>query len=120
MKINRKQRTTNKHKRIRAKIHGVEARPRLTVFKSNQHIYVQVIDDTKQITLISSSTQEAHIKKVILNGKNCDAAKVVGESIGEKMIELGITNIVFDRGGKLYHGRIKILADAVRSKGLQF
>jgi len=100
MKINRKQRTANKHKRIRAKIQGIDAKPRLTVFKSNQNIYAQVIDDTKQITLVSSSTQESKIKEKISSGRNCDAAKAVGESIGEKMLELGITNVVFDRGGK--------------------
>nr|QUE29220.1 ribosomal protein L18 [Erythrotrichia welwitschii] len=120
MKINRKQRTASKHKRIRAKIKGVKTRPRLTIFRSNQHIYAQVIDDVAQATIIASSTQESKIKEAIASGKNCDAAKIVGESIGSKMLELGIKNIVFDRGGKIYHGRIKVLADAVRSKGLQF
>nr|QUE29588.1 ribosomal protein L18 [Erythrotrichia foliiformis] len=120
MQINRKQRTHSKHKRIRRKLQGIDTRPRLTVFKSNQHIYVQVIDDIKQTTIASSSTQDPTIKQAINNGKNCEAAKIVGESIGDKIIKLGITNIVFDRGGKLYHGRIKMLADAARSKGLQF
>lgn len=100
MKINRKQRTANKHKRIRTKIKGVKARPRLTVFRSNNHIYAQVIDDIEQKTVTSSSTQEALIKQSVNTGRNCDAAKMVGESIGDKMIKLGITNIVFDRGGK--------------------
>lgn len=100
MKINRKQRTISKHKRIRAKIKGIGERPRLTIFRSNQHIYAQVIDDVKQITLTSSSTQESQIKTTIANGKNCQAAKLVGESIGDKMLKLGITNVVFDRGGK--------------------
>ena len=100
MQINRKQRTNSKHKRIRRKLQGIETRPRLTVFKSNQHIYVQVIDDIKQITIASSSTQEPEIKQAISHGGNCDAAKIVGESIGDKITKLGVTNIVFDRGGK--------------------
>lgn len=100
MKINRKKRTASKHRRIRTKIKGVGTRPRLAVFKSNQHIYAQVIDDIKQTTITSCSTQEAEIKQHISNGKNCEAAKLVGESIGDKMLKLGITNIVFDRGGK--------------------
>nr|QUE28097.1 ribosomal protein L18 [Sahlingia subintegra] len=120
MKINRKQKTASKHKRIRTKVTGVESRPRLAIFRSNQHIYAQVIDDIKQTTITSSSTQESQIKKVMSHGNNCEAAKIVGEVIGDKMLKLGITHIVFDRGGKLYHGRVKVLADAVRSKGLQF
>lgn len=100
MKISRKQRTINKHKKIRTKIKGVENRPRLTIFRSNQHIYAQVIDDVKQITITSSSTQESQVRSIINSGKNCQAAKLVGESIGDKMLKLGITNIVFDRGGK--------------------
>ena len=100
MKINRKQRTASKHKRIRMKIKGVKTRPRLTVFRSNNHIYAQVIDDTEQKTVTSCSTQEPLIQQSIRTGRNCNAAKIVGESIGDKMIKLGITNIVFDRGGK--------------------
>jgi len=100
MKINRKQKTASKHKRIRTKIRGIETRPRLAIFRSNQHIYAQVIDDTKQNTITSSSTQEPQIKQAISHGNNCEAAKIVGEAIGDKMLKLGITNIVFDRGGK--------------------
>nr|YP_010337194.1 ribosomal protein L18 [Pseudoerythrocladia kornmannii]QUE28274.1 ribosomal protein L18 [Pseudoerythrocladia kornmannii]UNJ16779.1 ribosomal protein L18 [Pseudoerythrocladia kornmannii] len=120
MKINRKHRTANKHKRIRTKIKGVPNRPRLTVFRSNEHIYAQVIDDVKQTTLAASSTKEATVKTAISTGKNCEAAKLVGETIADKILNLGIKNIVFDRGGKLYHGRVQVLAEAMRNKGLQF
>lgn len=105
MTINRRRRTAIKHKTIRTKIKGIATRPRLTVFRSNNHIYVQVVDDIKQTTIASSSTQEPKIKEAISKGQNCQAAKAVGESIGNKMLELNITNIVFDRGGK----RIKLI-----------
>nr|QUE30001.1 ribosomal protein L18 [Erythrocladia irregularis] len=120
MKINRKQKTRNKHIKIRTKIKGIATRPRLTVFRSNEHIYAQLIDDLKQTTLAASSTKEASIRNNISSGKNCEAAKIVGETIANKILDLGINNIVFDRGGKLYHGRVQILAEAIRSKGLQF
>nr|QUE29031.1 ribosomal protein L18 [Madagascaria erythrocladioides] len=120
MQTNRKKITANKHARIRIKIKGTNIQPRLCVFRSNKHIYAQLIDDNKQKTLTASSTIDPEIKSLISTGNNCEAAKVVGEMIAKKSLNLGINRIVFDRGGKLYHGRIKVLADAARSKGLKF
>lgn len=109
-----------KHKRIRNKFNGTAERPRLAVFRSEQHIYAQIIDDTKGITLAAASTVEKDIKAQINAGSNVEAAKVVGEAIAKKALAKGIDKVVFDRGGFLYHGRIAALADAAREAGLQF
>ena len=100
--------------RTRAKIHGTAERPRLTVFRSNKQIYVQVIDDTKGMTLVAASSlgMEAMPKK--------EQAAKVGELIAKKALEAGITSVVFDRNGYLYHGRVKEVADAARNGGLKF
>lgn len=100
MQINRKTITAGKHARIRIKVKGSNTRPRLCVFRSNNHIYVQIIDDEKQKTLTASSTIDPEIKSLISTGKNCEAAKIVGEMIAKKSLNLGINKIVFDRGGK--------------------
>nr|ASK39613.1 ribosomal protein L18 [Rhodochaete parvula] len=120
MKLNRKQVTANKHSRIRLKVKGSNNKPRLTVFRSNQHIYTQVVDDEKQITLTSSSTIDIDIKPIVTNSKNCEAAKLIGETIAKKALSLGIRKVVFDRGGYLYHGKIRALANAARTQGLEF
>ncbi len=104
-----------RHKRVRKNISGTESRPRLNVFRSNKEIYVQVIDDEKQITLASSSSK---ILKV--NGSNIEGAKAVGKDIAEKCQKLKIKNVVFDRGGYLYHGRVEALAESARANGLEF
>jgi large subunit ribosomal protein L18 len=104
------------HDRIRAKLSGTTERPRLNVYRSLNHIYVQVIDDTQGQTLVSASTVQAKIK----TGGNVAAAKEVGKLIAERAQEKGIKKVVFDRGGYLYHGRIKALADAARESGLEF
>ncbi|MCR1808618.1 50S ribosomal protein L18 [Haploplasma modicum] len=104
-----------RHLRIRKIVKGTEARPRLSVFRSNKAIYVQLIDDVNQVTLLSASTVELK-----LAGSNVENAKAVGKLIGEKAIAKNITTIVFDRSGYLYHGKIKALADAAREAGLQF
>ncbi|HTV03796.1 MAG TPA: 50S ribosomal protein L18 [Acidobacteriaceae bacterium] len=104
------------HARIREKIQGTPERPRLNVYRSLNHIYAQVIDDTKGATLASASTVAAKIK----TGGNVAAAKEVGKLVAERAKEKGINKVVFDRGGYLYHGRIKALADAAREAGLEF
>ena len=104
-----------RHARIRERIHGTAECPRLNVFRSNAEIYVQVIDDDKQVTLASSSSK---ILKV--NGGNIEGAKAVGKDIAEKCKKLKIKKVVFDRGGYLYHGRVEALASAARENGLEF
>ncbi len=104
------------HKRIREKLSGTAARPRLNVYRSLNHIYAQLIDDMEGKTIVSASTREAKIK----TGGNLAAAKEVGKQIAEKAKAKGVSKVVFDRGGYLYHGRIRALADAAREAGLKF
>ena len=104
------------HGRIRKKVRGTAARPRLAVFRSLNHIYVQVIDDEKGVTLCSAST----VEKAVSKGGNIEAAKVIGRLIAERAKERGIAAVVFDRGGYIYHGRVRSLAEAAREAGLQF
>ena len=106
------------HKRIREKVQGSAERPRLNVYRSVNHIYAQLVDDTAGVTLVSASTSEKGAKKA--TGGNVASAKEVGKRIAERAKEKGISKVVFDRGGYLYHGRIKALADAAREAGLQF
>jgi len=96
------------------------ARLRLTVFRSSKHIYAQVIDDTKGLTVASASSIEKPMRESLKTGANKDAAKVVGKTLAERALQKGIKDVVFDRGGYLYHGRIKALADAAREGGLKF
>lgn len=104
-----------RHGRVRAKISGDANRPRLAVFRANQHIYAQIIDDATQKTLASVSTMELKTK-----GTKTDAAVAVGKAIADKAVALKISAVVFDRGGYKYHGRVKALADAAREAGLKF
>jgi large subunit ribosomal protein L18 len=104
------------HNRIRAKLAGTDARPRLNVYRSLNHIYAQVIDDQKGVTIASASTLATKSK----TGGNVAAAKEIGKAIAEKAQEKGVKKVVFDRGGFLYHGRIKALAEAAREAGLEF
>lgn len=105
-----------RHDRVRAKISGTTECPRLNVFRSNNEIFAQIIDDTKGITLVSSSSVELKIK----NGSNIEGASLVGKDIAEKAKNKKIKTVVFDRGGYLYHGRVKALAEAARENGLEF
>ena len=107
-----------RHYRIRNKVNGTAQQPRLAVFRSNKHIYAQIIDDTKGITLCSASSRdtEAGVK----NGSNVEAASKVGALIAKRALDLKIEAVVFDRGGYLYHGRVKALAEAARAAGLKF
>ena len=105
-----------RHARIRKTLSGTTECPRLNVFRSNSGIFVQVIDDTTGNTLVSSSSIALKIK----NGGNCEAAQAVGKDIAEKCTKANIKKVVFDRGGNLYHGRVKALAEAARENGLEF
>ena len=107
-----------RHARVRTKVSGTAECPRLAVFRSNKHMEAQIIDDTKGITLVSASTYEKGNK--FENGSNVEAAKLVGKVLAERALEKGVRVVVFDRGGFLYHGRVKALADAAREAGLKF
>jgi len=109
-----------KHLRVRKRVVGTAERPRLNVFRSLNNIYAQIIDDSIGNTIVSASTVDPLLKGKVGNGGNKEAAKEVGKLIGEKAIEKGIKLVVFDRGGYLYHGRVKELADAAREAGLEF
>lgn len=106
--------------RIARKVRGSAERPRLAVFRSGRHIYAQAIDDASGRTLASSSTLDPGLKGKLAHGGNLGAAKAVGESMAQKIKEAGISRVVFDRGGYLYHGRVKALAEALRSAGVEF
>jgi large subunit ribosomal protein L18 len=118
-RISKNQKRGHVHDRIRKKMQGTEERPRLNVYRSLNHIYVQVVDDLHGKTLVSASTAEGK-KEDRRTGGNVAAAKVVGKTIAERAKAKGVTKVVFDRGGYIYHGRIKALADAAREAGLQF
>ncbi len=109
-----------KHDRVRKKISGTPERPRLNVFRSLKNIYAQIIDDTTGTTLVSASTIDEAVKGKIAYGGNKEAAKEVGKLVAQKAIEKGIKQVVFDRGGYLYHGRIAELAEGAREGGLEF
>jgi len=106
-----------RHKRVRSKISGTPERPRLNVFRSEKHIYAQVIDDTRGVTLCSASSVEKDFEG---SGANKEAAKKVGKMVAERSLKKGIETVVFDRGGYIYHGRVKELAEAAREGGLTF
>ena len=108
------------HERIRKRVLGSGSRPRLAVFRSNKHIYAQIIDDSKGATLIAASSLDGDAKKGLKNGSNMAAAKAVGTLVAERAKAKGIDAVLFDRGGYLYHGRVKALAEAAREAGLKF
>jgi large subunit ribosomal protein L18 len=115
----------NQYKRLkrescRSRIKGTGERPRLSVFRSNENIYAQIIDDTNSKTLVSCSTLDRSIKLAVSTGRTCDASRLMGERLAELSLKKNITKIVFDRGPYLYHGRVKALADGARAGGLQF
>lgn len=109
-----------RHMRVRKKVFGTPARPRLNVFRSANHIYAQLVDDSNSHTMVSASTLEESVKAEVSYGGNKEAAKVVGRVLAEKAQKAGISTVVFDRGGFIFHGRIKELADAAREAGLEF
>ncbi len=114
---NTKAQRLHRHKRVRGKVSGTPERPRLNVFRSETNIYAQLIDDTKGVTLVSASSLEKGFEGP---GSNCEAAKKVGEAIAQRARDKGIEAVVFDRGGYLYHGRVKALAEGAREGGLKF
>ena len=116
-KTNRKAERVRRHIRVRRKISGTSECPRLCVFRSNSNIYVQIIDDVKQTTLVAASTLDKEVKT---KHSNVEAAKEVGALIAKRALEKNIKTVVFDRGGYVYHGVVKALADAVREGGLEF
>ena len=121
--VNKESRTKvreNKHRRMRNRLSGTTERPRLAVFRSNNHMYAQIIDDTVGNTLVSASTLQKDVKAELEKTNNVEAAAYLGTVIAKKAIEKGITSVVFDRGGFIYHGKIKALADAAREAGLNF
>jgi large subunit ribosomal protein L18 len=118
-KIGKNAKRGHVHERIRKKLQGTAERPRLNVYRSLNHIYVQVIDDLHGKTLVSASTAEGQ-KEQKKTGGNVASAKAVGKVIAERAKEKGVTKVVFDRGGYIYHGRVKALADAAREAGLKF
>ncbi|MCX7846161.1 MAG: 50S ribosomal protein L18 [Dictyoglomaceae bacterium] len=119
-KESRKEKRKIRHSRIRKKVFGTPERPRLSVYKSLRYIYAQIIDDTKGHTLASASSLEKELKLQLKSTDNIEAARLVGKTIAKRALEKGIKKVVFDRGGFLYHGRIKALADSARAEGLEF
>lgn len=116
----RKDVRVKKHMRIRNRLSGTATTPRLAVFRSNNHMYAQIIDDTVGNTLVSASTLQKDVKAELEKTNNVAAAAKLGEVIAKKALDKGITNVVFDRGGFIYQGKVKALAEAAREAGLQF
>ena len=116
-KTNSNKARLKRHMRVRAKISGTAARPRLNVFRSNKNITAQLIDDVNGVTLVAAASNE---KDFAANGGNCEGARKVGQLIAERAAAKGITEVVFDRGGYIYHGRVKELAEGAREGGLKF
>ena len=119
--LSRKQQTQKRHKRLRKNINGTQQKPRLSVFRSNNHIYAQVIDDESQSTLCTASTLDKDLRTTLKSdASTCDASTAVGELVAQRALAKGIQQVVFDRGGNIYHGRVKALAEAARGAGLKF
>ena len=121
--VSKKSRTVvreNKHRKLRNRFSGTAERPRLAVFRSNNHMYAQIIDDTVGKTLVSASTLDKDVKAELEKTNNVEAATVVGTVVAKKALEKGITTVVYDRGGFVYEGKVKALAEAVREAGLEF
>ncbi|MBQ3389977.1 MAG: 50S ribosomal protein L18 [Firmicutes bacterium] len=119
-KASRNARRLKRHQRVRNKVFGTPEKPRMCVFRSAKNISVQIIDDTKGHTLVAASSTDKDLKEQIPYGGNKEAAKVVGEAVAKKALAAGIETVSFDRGGFLYHGRVKELADGAREAGLKF
>lgn len=119
-KVSRQAVRVKKHMKIRNKISGTPARPRLAVYRSNLHIYAQIIDDVNGTTIVAASTVEKAVKDTLEKTNDVAAATAVGKAIAEKAVAKGIESVVFDRGGFIYHGKVQALADAAREAGLKF
>jgi large subunit ribosomal protein L18 len=120
MKETRSAARKRRHTRVRSKISGTLGVPRLSVFRSLKHIYAQIIDDAVGRTLVSASTVDADVREQVAGLNKTEQAKIVGKRLAEKALSSGVTQVVFDRGGYLYHGRVRALADASREAGLKF
>ena len=120
MSVKKETARKKRHSRVRKKVTGTSDKPRLNVFRSVKHIYAQVIDDSSGATLISASSGDKELKGKVSTGGNIEAAKTVGQLVAKRASDKGIAQVVFDRGGYLYHGRVKALADAAREGGLKF
>lgn len=118
--LSKNQKRLKRHKRARKNLVGTPEKPRLCVFRSNKNISAQIIDDVDGVTLVAASSLDKELKGELANGGNKEAAKKVGEAIGKKALDKGIETVCFDRGGLIYHGRIKELADGAREAGLKF
>lgn len=119
-KIDKNEERLRRHTRVRKKVSGTAETPRLSVYRSLNHIYVQIIDDVKGVTLCAASTMEKEIKAAVADMSKSDAAKYVGKKAAEKAVAMGIKAVVFDRGGYLYTGRVQAVADGAREAGLNF
>lgn len=119
-KENRSDVRRNKHRRLRSRLSGTPERPRLAVFRSNNHMYAQIIDDVAGNTIVSASTLQGDVKEGLNKTNNVEAAAKLGTVIAKKALNNGISEVVFDRGGYIYQGKVKALADAAREAGLQF
>ncbi|WP_026836049.1 50S ribosomal protein L18 [Eubacterium xylanophilum] len=119
-KVNRSEVRRNKHRRLRSRLSGTPERPRLAVFRSNNHMYAQVIDDVAGKTIVSASTLQGDVKDGLEKTNNVEAATKLGSVIAKKALDNGIKEVVFDRGGYIYQGKVKALAEAAREAGLQF
>ncbi len=117
-KVDKNSNRVKRHLRVRKKVSGTPERPRLSVYRSEKNIYAQIIDDVNAVTLVSASTLDKDLNLKV--GGNKEAAKLVGELIAKRAIDKGITEVVFDRGGYVYHGRVQVLADSAREAGLKF
>ena len=117
--VDKRSARVKRHRRVRKKVFGTSEQPRLSVYKSIKHIYAQVIDDQNGVTLAAASTLSSDVRDKA-SSNNIEAAKLVGNEIGKKAVEKNITNVVFDRGGYRYHGKLKALAEAAREAGLEF
>lgn len=117
---NRRELRLRRHRRVRKKVTGTVARPRLNVFRSSRHIYAQVIDDVGGHTLVSASTLEPELRQAVHSSATVEAARKVGETVARRALEQGVSQVVFDRGGYVYHGRVAAVAEGARSGGLQF
>jgi large subunit ribosomal protein L18 len=118
--LHRRELRLRRHRRVRKKVAGTAERPRLSVFRSNKHMYAQVIDDTVGHTLAAASTLEAEIREAVRSTATVEAARRVGELVARRALERGIRRVVFDRGGYLYHGRVAAVAEGARAAGLEF
>lgn len=119
-KVSKNETRLQRHKRVRKKVSGTPESPRLNVFRSNSNVYVQIIDDVSRTTLVAASSLESEVKDAVKNTSNKEAARLVGKLIAKKALEKGINKVVFDRGGYLYHGKVKELAEGAREGGLEF